>query len=143
LAFYVIQYQKLLLLVKAPNYHENHGKCFVEHFTFKDYFQEAFKVIPCHWFDFTGTNVADNTQRVITFPIKDNRIEDFSCEYNNYTVQSINNTMTVTGFPQEKKIRVAIDSVERDVEAEEEFNPFDTDKLKASKISGSGCILVM
>jgi len=142
LSAFVIHYPKLLLLVKAPNYDENHGKCFVESCTFKDCFQEAFKVIPCHWFDFIDTGVSSNTQHVITFPIKDNQIEDFCCNYKTITVQSINNTMTVTGFPQGNKVRIAIDGEERGVKTKKEFNPFDTEKLRAAKVSGSGCIII-
>jgi len=137
-----VDFQQLRNLIKARYYDENHEKCFRNYNIFGAYFLEAFKVMPCHWFDFTGTGIVDKTQHVITFPIKDNRIEDFSCEYKTFTVQSIKNTMTVRGFPQENKIKIAIDGEERDVEVKEEFNPFDTDRLRGEKVSGSGCIII-
>jgi len=139
---YCVNLQQLQILIKAQNYDENHEKCFVKPSTFKTYFQEAFKIIPCHWFDFTGTGVAGNTQHLIRFSIKDNQIEDFCCKYKTFTVQSINNVMTVPGFPQGYKIKIAIDGEERDVNVEKEFIPFDTDKLRAAKVSGSGCIII-
>jgi len=158
---YCVDVQQLLELIIAPNYDKNHQKCFLNTHDFKYYFQEVFKIIPCHWFDFNDV-VLDNTQHIIpchwfddnnvflyktqyiiTFPVKDNQIKDFYCKYKSITVQSINNVMTVTGFPKENKIRIVIDGKERDVNANEEFNPFDTDKLKATKVSGSGCFIVM
>jgi len=143
LACHLVQLEKLLLLVKARNYDENHGKCFTNVDIFNTYFLTSLKVIPYHWFDFTGTGVADNTQHVIRFPIKDNQIVDFICDYNVYTVQSINNNMTVIGFPHDWIIKVVIDDEEQVVNVEEEFNPFDTDKLRAAKVSGSGCIIIL
>jgi len=138
---FFVTVQQVYDIVKALNYSENHAKCFINPNHYEPYFMEAFKVIPCHWFDFTGVNYK-RTQHMITFPVKDNQIEDFICKYNAYTVQSINNIMTVTGFPKENKIKIAIDGEERDVNVEEEFNPFDTDKLRAAKVSGSSCIML-
>jgi len=151
---FFVAVQQVYDIVKAPNYSENHKKCFMDSTNFGNYFFEAFKIIPCHWFDFTGViynhiqhmitfPVKDNhIQHMITFPVKDNQIEDFCCNYTAYTVQSINNVMTVTGFPQGWIIKIAIDGEEREVEAKEEFNPFDTNKLRAAKVSGSACIII-
>jgi len=143
LAYHLVQVEQLLLLIKALNYDENYGKCFTDAGNFNAYFLTPLKVIPYHWFDFTGSGLADNTQHVIRFPIKNNQIEDLICEYQTFTVQSINNAMTVTGFPQGWIIKIVIDGEEQVVNVEEEFNPFDTDKLKAAKVSGSGCIIIL
>jgi len=143
LAGHFVQIEKLLLLVKARNYDENLGECLTNAGNFNAYFLTPLKVIPYHWFDFTGSGLADNTQHVIRFPIKNNQIEDFFCDYNVYTVQSINNNMTVIGFPQGWIIKIVIDDEELVVNVEEEFNPFDTDKLKAAEVSGSGCIIIL
>jgi len=139
---YFVTVQQVYYIIKAPNYSENHKKCFMDSNNFIGYFMEAFKVIPCHWFDFTDV-IYNHTQHMITFPVKDNQIEDFICEYKTFTVQSLNNNMTVTSFTQGYKIKIVIDGEERDVNIEEEFNPFDTDKLKAAEVSGSGCIIIL
>jgi len=79
---------------------------------------------------------------MITFPIKDNQIEDFTCDNKTFTVESINNTMTVSGFSQDCNIKIVIDGEERDVMAGEEFKPFDTQKLITARFSGSACIII-
>jgi len=140
---YLIAPQLLQEVIKSPKYNENHIKCFsqLQQNNFGKYFQETFEIIPCHWYDFITANDV-NTRHMITFPIKDNQIEDFTCKYTTFTVESINNTIKVSGFQKNYNIKIVIDTEEQDIMAEEKIKPFDTEKLIAARFSGSACIII-
>jgi len=96
------------------------------------------------------SNVPSNNQQIqhmITFPVNNNNIEDFMCQYEyqhcNFTIQSNNNTIQISGFQNYSyKFKVAIDGKEREINANVGLKLFDTRELITRKTFCSGCVII-